>query len=334
MSKSATKEKWVPRARDYISEKQKWHVKAKSTKYHPLLAEEVLLKAEENSGKSDKDKINKEAPKPKPKKKASFDDPLSMLSAAEDPLQMFEEVAPLQKIAAAKAEEDKPFGSSSKSSKNKDFEDWPDKIPRILEKYTTNKTISITADFLEEKEDGGGGGVKEVDQAKNRLEQLEQDEASDEAKSQMTQKEYISHMEDQHRKLKEAWEKGERVVALKIAIQCAKLLGDTSVPAFYPSMYSLLTMVLDTFGDLVFQRIKSRGVDMGGQVSVLPNDFRSSDVANSARETCRNWFFKTACIRELMPRLYIDMTLIKSYRFLPETDYQEVSEAEHVDEHM
>jgi hypothetical protein len=50
---------------------------------------------------------------------------------------------------------------------------------------------------------------------------------------------------------------------LKIAIQCAKLLGDTSVPTFYPSTYSLLTMVLDTFGDLVFQRIKSRGVDLG-----------------------------------------------------------------------
>ena len=38
----------------------------------------------------------------------------------------------------------------------------------------------------------------------------------------------------------------------------------------------------------------------------------------------RNWFFKTARIRELMPRLYIDMALIKSYRFLEETDYDDV----------
>jgi hypothetical protein len=79
----------------------------------------------------------------------------------------------------------------------------------------------------------------------------------------MSQHEYIAHMEDQHTKLKEAWGANGRILTLKIAIQCAKLLGDTSVPTFYPSMYSLLTMVLDTFGDLVFQRIKSRGIDLG-----------------------------------------------------------------------
>jgi len=53
----------------------------------------------------------------------------------------------------------------------------------------------------------------------------------------------------------------------------------------------------------------------------LPDDFRASDVSTSAKETCRNWFYKTACIRELMPRFYIDLALSKSYRFLDDTDF-------------
>lgn len=38
-------------------------------------------------------------------------------------------------------------------------------------------------------------------------------------KSYMSQKEYITHIEEQHERLKAAWEAGERVLSLKIAIQ-------------------------------------------------------------------------------------------------------------------
>eukprot|EP00456_Euglypha_rotunda_P075972 TRINITY_DN7076_c0_g2_i1.p1 TRINITY_DN7076_c0_g2~~TRINITY_DN7076_c0_g2_i1.p1 ORF type:complete len:377 (+),score=71.48 TRINITY_DN7076_c0_g2_i1:101-1132(+) len=129
--------------------------------------------------------------------------------------------------------------------------------------------------------------------------------------------------------MKTAWDTGERVLALKIAIQCAKLLNDTSVPQFYPSMYVLLTAVLDTFGDLVYERIKRKGVVVqtaGGKTvaSALPHDFQASDVSLNAKETCRNWFYKTACIRELMPRLYVDLALIKSYRFLGEETFPDI----------
>lgn len=57
----------------------------------------------------------------------------------------------------------------------------------------------------------------QVDQAKNRVEQLD---AQPEQKMQMmSQKEYIYTMETNHENLRRAWDAGERVQALKIAIQ-------------------------------------------------------------------------------------------------------------------
>lgn len=138
--------------------------------------------------------------------------------------------------------------------------------------------------------------------------------------------EYIAHMEEQHVKLRQAWDAGDRVVSLKIAIQCAKLLGEVTVPEVYPSMYVLLTAILDTFGDLVFERIKRLSViaTPGQAPQSLPANFTHVHVSANAIETCKNWFYKTACIRELMPRLFIDLALIKSYRFLSDADWASV----------
>ena len=60
-------------------------------------------------------------------------------------------------------------------------------------------------------------------------------------------------MEEQHEKLKDAWSNGERVTALKISIQCAKILSDTSVPQFYPSMYVCVRLMLSSYSGEIVQ---------------------------------------------------------------------------------
>lgn len=43
-----------------------------------------------------------------------------------------------------------------------------------------------------------------------------------------------------------------------LPLQCAKLLGDMSVPQFYPAMFAVVSDILDSFGKLVFERLRGR----------------------------------------------------------------------------
>jgi hypothetical protein len=197
---------------------------------------------------------------------------------------------------------------------------WSERKKEVLREFTLTGKISVAASFmLDEDEKEETAGVP-VEKARQRLAALE-GQARGTSTVEMSQSQYEQRIAKLQRDLQRAWNGNQRVTSLKIAIQCSKLLAEPRVPQFYPSMFVLVTEILDTFGKLVFERIKvvaeEESARMGGR-SRLPDDFTSSDVGAEARETCRNWFYKTSCIRELLPRLYVEMALLEAYRFLGE----------------
>lgn len=97
------------------------------------------------------------------------------------------------------------------------------------------------------------------EKVKNRLEQLDDfDELSIHKMIDLTQHEYQIRIEQLNQQLVQAWNTDQRVNALKIVIQCSKLLSDTSVLSFYPSQFVYITDILDNFGKLVYERLRTK----------------------------------------------------------------------------
>ncbi|XP_018335730.1 UPF0505 protein C16orf62 homolog isoform X2 [Agrilus planipennis] len=260
-----------------------------------------------------------------------FLEPLCSALEGVDPLSQFmkEEIDPLSQMAVELSTVDSIFdseGNKRKISKsNLEIESWDSRKHSILSKYTTSEKLSIVTSFINE---GERVVVKaqnmSVDKVQHRLEQLDYFEEGSQRKLDLTQAEYVNRIDQLNKELVSAWHSEHRVKALKIAIQCAKLLADTDVIQFYPSKFVLITDILDIFGQLVYERlrVKANYCKQGSKiVTVLPPDFTSDMVPESAKETCRNWFYKIASIRELIPRLYVEMAILKSYSFLTSSEF-------------
>lgn len=79
---------------------------------------------------------------------------------------------------------------------------------------------------------------------------------------------------------------------------------------------------------MVYERLRGKAEDAmsedGSGRGRLREPFSAADIPSSAKDTCRNWFYKTACIRELLPRVYVEITLLKCYRFLSDNEFPSI----------
>uniref|UniRef100_A0A8B9KHD7 VPS35 endosomal protein-sorting factor-like n=1 Tax=Astyanax mexicanus TaxID=7994 RepID=A0A8B9KHD7_ASTMX len=252
----------------------------------------------------------------------------SSSSVAMDPLSsMMEGTDPLSLFAAASASEvnftTTELGRKRRENEDEvgaDFEPWSAKRGEILSRFTTTEKLSINLFMGSEKNKASSPSSAVSEKVRTRLEELDDlEEGSQRELLNLSQQDYVKRIEELNQSLKEAWASDQKVKALKIVIQCSKLLSDTSVIQFYPSKFVLITDILDTFGRLVYERIWS----MCSDPRPLPDSFSVEDVNDTAKETCLNWFFKIASIRELIPRLYVEAAILKCNRFLNKTGIQE-----------
>ncbi|GAY46472.1 hypothetical protein CUMW_097350 [Citrus unshiu] len=134
----------------------------------------------------------------------------------------------------------------------------------------------------------------------------------------ITGQEYVSRLHELKDEIKRAWTAEDRVTSLKLSIKVARLLMDTSVLQFYPTLFVLVAEIMDMLGNLVWERIKQKaefGED-GSRLCYLSENFKEINICVEAKETCNNWFCKVGSVRELLPRIYLELAILPCWRFL------------------
>ncbi|CAK8684337.1 unnamed protein product [Clavelina lepadiformis] len=290
---------WKPRKFNYLKIAEKNRLKSTrltTADYHPLKSITVTstsaLKVKHSDGKSTYSEA-KGTKKKKEPEVADFVDPLSALTLT-DPLSSSQE----SPAKAIKQQEDVRGEDESED----DFEPW---TSREFVKLTM---ASASAKNVPKRYQSG---ASVSDKLKDRLGELDDFEEGGFMEMQnLNQQEFMERITMLNETLTEAWNENLKVKALKIAIQSAKLLGNTAIMQFYPSKFVLVTNLLDTFGSLVLRRIFSmcKGIDK--------DNIDADKVPENAREICMNWLLKIASIRELLPRIYIEAATLHCSSFL------------------
>uniref|UniRef100_A0A6Q2YW50 VPS35 endosomal protein-sorting factor-like n=1 Tax=Esox lucius TaxID=8010 RepID=A0A6Q2YW50_ESOLU len=297
---------WHSRVRRYVAEKQSCGLEVASVEfgdYHPLKSITVTdSKSRRGARKGSTSSSSSSS-------SSVAMDPLSCMMDGTDPLSMFAAASDLANGKRKEKEDEVAV----------DFEPWSSKRGEILARFTTTEKLSINLFMGSDKGKAPCPGSSAVsEKVRTRLEELDDlEEGSQRELLNLSQQDYVNRIEELNQSLKEAWASDQKVKALKIVIQCSKLLSDTDVIQFYPSKFVLITDILDTFGRLVYERIWS----MCSDPHPLPGT-GSDEVNDTAKETCLNWFFKIASIRELIPRLYVEIALLKCNCFLTKCGIQ------------
>ncbi|KAB2096057.1 hypothetical protein ES319_A01G083400v1 [Gossypium barbadense] len=189
----------------------------------------------------------------------------------------------------------------------------------LMQRFPVSKMISVSS---MSNTIVRSGKAHEKSSSSTHLEELDDPQKFSETDTKViTQQEYVSRLHELKDEINRGWHSEDRVKSLKLSIKVARLLMDTSVSNFYPTLFVLVTDVLNMLGDMVWERIRQKAefAEDGARLcSLRAENFRTSDVPIDAKETCYNWFCKVGSIRELLPRIYLELAIFPCWRFLIE----------------
>ncbi|KAL2476340.1 hypothetical protein Adt_37076 [Abeliophyllum distichum] len=194
--------------------------------------------------------------------------------------------------------------------------EWNSFTKILMQRVPVSKTISISVISSTVVK---GSKANETSSKDLHLEELDDPQkfAEDDVKV-ISQREYVSRLLELKDEIKLAWYADDRVTSLRLSIKVARLLMDTTTIQFYPTLFVLATDIMDMLGDLVWNRIKQKAefTEDGRFICSLPDNFKVGDICFDAKETCNNWFCKIGSVRDLIPRIYLELSIMHCWRFL------------------
>ncbi|XP_060209136.1 uncharacterized protein LOC132636334 isoform X3 [Lycium barbarum] len=195
--------------------------------------------------------------------------------------------------------------------------EWTSYKKVLMQKFPVSKMISVSSLSSSIMKTGMG---PEKPSANAHLEELgDPQRFAEEGVKFITLQEYVSRLTELKDEISRAWHANDRVTSLNLSIKVAKLLSDTSVLQLYPTVFVLATEILDMLGDMVWERIRQKAeYTEDGTLVHLPDNFQATEICAEAKETCYNWFCKVGSIRELLPRIYLELAIYHCWRFLLE----------------
>ena len=216
---------------------------------------------------------------------AALGDPLGLL---DDPLGGTPQAKALDVAVVALAATSAPQTGVEENARRT----WRDRRAMILKQYAATGSLAVNQDILDSSggaaaalgsniDEAGPSGEKKVSsnldsKTRGRLEQLEAAAAVEAGRTvRLTQSELVARVDRLNADLRAAWRSEERVRALKISIQVSKMLGDTSFPTFFPTVFAVVAEILDSFGELVYERVLQKGTPPG---KTLPPGYTPSEI--------------------------------------------------------
>ncbi|KMS96244.1 hypothetical protein BVRB_000520 isoform C [Beta vulgaris subsp. vulgaris] len=185
----------------------------------------------------------------------------------------------------------------------------------LVQKFPPSRTVAISsiADLVI-------GSQKAYEKSSSvHLDELDDSQGSvDEDVKFITEHEYTARLTEMKNEILCAWAAGNHFKSLKLSVKVARLLRDTALLQFYPTLFTLATDILDMLGDMVWERIKRKVeyLEDGAKIRELREDFQVSDICSDAKDICHNWFCKIGSIRDLLPRIYLELAILPCWRFL------------------